>query len=116
MTKTTTDKQELLNAAYSLFCAEADEVSRKDAVKILRDLAPGFTDRQYRTAWNRVSALFDNACRLVFRWGNDNPPGTTFELPDKDRIFLDELAKLSRGFSETQYHEALEYGFRKSIF
>ena len=110
------DKKELLDAAFMLYAECPDEVTRKDAVSLLKERTPGFTDRQYRTAWNRVRTLYDNACRLVFRWANENKPGTTFDLPDTDRIFLDDLCELSRGFDDDQYEIALEYGFRTAIF
>jgi len=112
----TEEKQELLTGAFDLFKQESDKMSRKDAVEALKERVPGFSERQYASAWNRVRALFDNACRLVFRWATDNPAGTEFELPDTNRIFLDELCSLCRGFTEQQYHEALEYGFQKGIF
>lgn len=109
-------KKALLKNAFELYKEDPDKLSRKDAVKRLRERVPGFTDRQYESAWTRVRSLFDNACRLVFRWASVNPTGTIFELPDNQRVFLDELAKLCRGFSEEEYCEALEYGFEKSIF
>jgi len=110
------DKKALLRNAFELYKENPDELSRKDAIKELRERVPGFTDRQYESAWTRVRSLFDNACRLVFRWASINPAGTVFELPDSQRIFLDELGKLCRGFSEEEYSDALEYGFEKSIF
>lgn len=117
MTKTTeTEKQELLTGAFHLFLESTDKVARKDAVERLRERVPGFTERQYASAWNRVRALFDNSCRLVFRWATENPAGTEFELPDTNRIFLDELCNLSPSFTEEQYQQALEYGFQKGIF
>lgn len=117
MTKTTEiEKQELLTGAFLLFLESTDKVARKDAVEQLRERVPGFTERQYASAWNRVRALFDNSCRLVFRWATENPAGTEFELPDTNRIFLDELCTLCKGFTEEQYHQALEYGFQKGIF
>ena len=110
------EKSVLVNAAFELFRAESDDLSRKDAIKRLTDLIPGYTDRQYTSAWTKVRALFDNACRMVFRWATENPPGATFELPDKNRIFLNELTRVCGGFTEEQYAEALEYAFEKSIF
>ncbi len=110
------EKQELLTGAFELFQEKSDAMARKDAVEALKERVPGFTERQYASAWNRVRALFDNACRLVFRWATDNPAGTTFELPDTNRIFLDELTEICKGFTEEQYHKALEYGFQKGIF
>lgn len=114
--KSTEEKQELLTGAFELFKEETENMSRKEAIEALKDRVPGFTERQYASAWNRVRALFDNSCRLVFRWATDNPAGTEFELPDKNRVFLDELSSLCRGFTEEQYHQALEYGFQKGIF
>ncbi|SRR5579883_3095817 len=116
MVKTTEEKLELITCAFDLFKEETDRLSRKEAIELLKTRVPGFTERQYASAWNRVRGLFDNACRLVFRWATDNPAGTEFELPDRDRIFLDELTELCRGFTPEQYDQALEYGFKKAIF
>ena len=116
MSPTTKDKEELLQAAYELFKDARDGLSEKSALDKLESKVPGFTERQYKAAWARVTTLFDNACKLVFRWSADKPPGTIFELPDENRVFVDELTKLCRGFSEDQYLEALEYGFEKAIF
>ena len=82
MTESGQDKEALLLAAYNLFNESSEELSEKKAVEKLETLAPGFSNRQYKTAWSKVLSLFDNACRLVFRWSADKPPGTTFELPD----------------------------------
>lgn len=116
MAPSSKDKEELLQAAYELFKKSDDGFSQKDALKKLESEVPGFTQRQYKAAWTRVTTLFDNACKLVFRWSADKPPGTVFELPDENRVFVDELNKLCRGFSDEQYLEALEYGFEKAIF
>lgn len=116
MVKTIEEKQELITYAFELFREETDKLSRKEAIDLLKSKVPGFTERQYASAWNRVRALFDNACRLVFRWGTDNPAGTIFELPDRERVFLNELTELCKGFTDEQYDEALEYGFKKAIF
>lgn len=110
------DKEALLNAAYDLFKEDPDRFSHENSIKDLEAAVPGFTERQYKSAWSRVITLFDSACTLVFRWSTDKPPGATFELSDEDRVFVDDLTKLCRGFSEDQYLEALEYGFKKAIF
>jgi hypothetical protein len=115
-TKTSDEKKELLDCAFDLFQQEVDSLTRKEALNRLKERVPGFTERQYSSAWNRVQALFDNSCRLVFRWATNNPPGTEFELPDHNRVFLNDLTELCRGFTDEQYTAALEYGFQKSIF
>ncbi len=116
MPKTKEDKEALLNAAYDLFRSDPERYSQDGAIEELQAVIPGFTERQYKSAWSRVTTLFENACRLVFRWSTDKPPGTVFELPDENRVFVDDLTKLCRGFSEDQYLEALEYGFKQAIF
>lgn len=116
MVKTSEEKLELITSAFDLFKEETDRLSRKEAIELLKDRSPGFNERQYASAWNRVKALFDNACRLVFRWATENPAGTEFELPDHNRVFLNELTDTCKGFTAEQYDAALEYGFKKSIF
>ena len=116
MPKQTADKEVLLKAAYELFKEVPEGIKQNKALEKLEEKAPGFTQRQYKAAWTKVLNLFDCACKLVFRWSSDKPPGTVFELPDENRVFIDELTKLCRGFSEEQYLEALEYGFEKAIF
>lgn len=116
MPKSTEDKEALLNAAYDLFKQDPERYGKESAIKELEETVPGFSERQYKSALTRVISLFENACKLVFRWSTDKPPGTVFELPDENRIFVDDLTKQCRGFSEDQYLEALEYGFKKAIF
>lgn len=116
MTESGQDKEALLHAAYDLFNESDDGFTEQKAIEKLEELAPGFSKRQYKTAWSKVLSLFDNACKLVFRWSADKPPGTTFELPDENKVFLEELKKDCRGFNNEQYLSALEYGFKKAIF
>lgn len=116
MAQQTADKEVLLHAAFELFKEVPEGIKQNKAIEKLESMAPGFTQRQYKAAWTKVLSLFDSACKLVFRWSSDKPPGTIFELPDENRIFIDELTKQCRGFSEEQYLQALEYGFEKAIF
>jgi hypothetical protein len=113
-TETDADEKLLLQGAVELF----SEKSRKDKNLLpkLKERIPGYSDPQYVSAYTRVEALFDKACKLVFQWTTENPPGAEFELPDKERVFVDELAKSCDGFSEEDYNAALAYGFEMTIF
>ena len=116
MTVSGPDPEILKSAAFDLFLESFDGFTEEKAIEKLKNQAPGFSHKEYRAAWLNTLTLFDNACKLVFRWSTDKPPGTTFELPDENRVFLDELKQLSHGYTDEQYLNALEYGFRKAIF
>ncbi len=114
MKKTEADEKLLLQGAVELF----SERSRldKNLLPKLKEKIPGYSDPQYVSAYTRVEALFDKACKLVFQWTTENPPGAEFELPDKEHVFVDELARDCGGFSEEDYNVALAYGFEMTIF
>lgn len=114
MKKTEADEKLLLQGAVDLF----SEKSRldKNLLPKLKEKIPGYSDPQYVSAYTRVEALFDKACKLVFQWTTENPPGAEFELPDKERVFVDELSKDCGGFTEEEYNKALAYGFEMTIF
>jgi hypothetical protein len=114
MKKTEADEKLLLQGAVELF----SEKSRldKNLLPKLKEKIPGYSDPQYVAAYSRVEALFDKACKLVFQWTTENPPGAEFELPDKERVFVDELSKDCDGFTEEDYNAALAYGFEMTIF
>ena len=114
MKKTEADEQLLLKETVELF----SERSRldKNLLPKLKERIPGYSDSQYVSAYSRVEALFDMACKLVFQWTTENPPGATFELPDLECVFVDELAKNCDGFSTEEYNTALGYGFEMTIF
>lgn len=114
MKKTEADEKILLEEAVELFSAKSR--LDKNLLPKLKEKIPGYSDSQYVSAYSRVEALFDRACKLVFQWTTENPPGATFELPDKERVFVDELAKDCDGFSEEEYNVALAYGFEMTIF
>ncbi|MBA3993833.1 MAG: hypothetical protein C0469_09930 [Cyanobacteria bacterium DS2.3.42] len=114
MKKTDADEKILLEEAVELFSAKSR--LDKNLLPKLKEKIPGYSDSQYVSAYSRVEALFDRACKLVFQWTTENPPGATFELPDKERVFVDELAKDCDGFSEEEYNVALAYGFEMTIF
>ncbi len=114
MKKTEADENFLLQGAVELF----SEKSRldKNLLPKLKEEIPGYSDPQYVSAYSRVEALFNLACKLVFQWTTENPPGAIFELPDRNRVFVDELAKECEGFSDEEYNVALAYGFEMTIF
>lgn len=106
----------LVNSAFGLFAESEIEPGERKAVETLMERTPGYSENQYRAAWGRVRTLFENACRLVFRWSNENSVGTTFDLPDTRGVFLQELHNNCQGFTQDQYNRALEYGFERAIF
>lgn len=114
MKKTDADETLLLQGAVELF-AEKNRLD-KNLLPKLKEKIPGYSDPQYVAAYSRVEALFDRACKLVFQWTTENPPGAVFELPDKERVFVDELEKDCDGFSDEEYNAALAYGFEMTIF
>lgn len=114
MKKTEADEKLLLQGAVELFCEK--NRSDKNLLPKLKEKIPGYSDPQYVSAYSRVEALFDKACKLTFQWTTENPPGATFELPDRDRVFVDELAKDCDGFTDEDYNAALAYGFEMTIF
>ncbi len=77
---------------------------------------PGLTERQYASAWNQVHLLFEQACKMAFRWANENPAGAEIDLNMIERIFLEELATKCQGFTREQYRVALAHGFDRGIF
>lgn len=112
----TSDKKSKLQlAAFKLFHEQKGPVEAK-FMKLLREKEPGHWDDEYDEACKKVQSLFSVACKLAFRWGDENPPGAVFEIPDRHRVLIDELAQEVAGFSESEYNTALEYGFQTTIF
>jgi len=109
------DIAELLHAAFRLYGA-ADKPNRRECMKQLAQAVPGYSEREYTHAWNRVSVLYEYACKLAFRWANENPPGATIESNVVEAIFMDEIAGKCQGFSPEEYAVALTYGFERGIF
>lgn len=114
MKKTEADEQLLLKGAVELFSSKGR--IEKNLLPKLKETVPGYSDSQYVSAYSRVEALFNAACKLVFQWTTENPPGAVFELPDTERVFIDELMKHCNGFSDEDYNTALAYGFEVTIF
>lgn len=108
--------QTLVNGAFGVFIESEIEPGERQAVESLMQRAPNYSEEQYRAAWSTVRNLFESACRLVFRWSNENSVGTTFDLPDTKGVFLQQLASMCCGFTQEQYDKALEYAFEKTIF
>ncbi len=106
----------IVSGAFGLFAESEIEPGERKAVETLMERHPGYSEEQYRGAWNRVRILFEHACKLVFRWSNENSVGTTFDLPDTRGVFLQELHNQCQGFTHEQYNKALEYGFERTIF
>jgi len=109
------DVAEILHAAFKLYGA-ADKPNRKECLKQLAVAVPGYTEREYTHAWNQVSVLFEHACKLAFRWANENPPGAIIDSNVVEAIFMEEITMKCKGFSTEEYCEALTYGFDRGIF
>jgi hypothetical protein len=114
MNETEADEQTLQREAVELFTTKSR--MDKNLLPKLKERIPGFSDAQYVSTYSRVEALFDRACKVVFNWTTENPPGATFNLPDTERIFVNELDKHCPGFTEEDYNAALAYGFEMTIF
>ncbi|HEY9784990.1 MAG TPA: hypothetical protein V6D17_06265 [Candidatus Obscuribacterales bacterium] len=114
MKQTGADEKQLIDEAVQLLSERRR--SEKNMLPVLKEKVPGYSDSQYVAVYTRVETLFDTACKLVFQWTTENPPGAIFELPDRDRVFVDELTKRCEGFSEIEYNAALAYAFEMTIF
>jgi len=110
-----TDIAELLHAAFSLYGA-ADKPTRRECLKQLAQAVPGYSEREYTHAWNRVNMLYEYACKLAFRWANENPPGAVIDSNVVEAIFMEEIMSKCHGFKQEEYAMALNYGFERSIF
>lgn len=107
------DESSLLKEAVELFCTRQ---KNENLLPKLKELNPGYSDAQYVSVYGRTEALFDMACKMVFGWASEAETGAIFELPDKGRIFIDELARRCKGFSDEEYNKALAYAFETTIF
>ncbi len=106
---------DVLQVAFRIYSAEKSPV-RKECLKRLAVDYPGLNERQYADTWGRVDALFEQSCQLAFRWANENPAGAEIDEDIIENVFLDELARKCRGFTNDQYKFALIHGFDRSIF
>lgn len=106
---------DVLSAAFKIY-ESAEKPSKKDFVKKLKAAAPGFDDKEYEQAWTRVSNLFEQACKLAFRWANENSPGAEIDLSLIENVFINEIARKCQGFTYAEYSRALTYGFDRGIF
>lgn len=107
------DLRFLVNQAVNL---RIKDFSNSKFLKQMKERFPGYKDADYTATRERVNKLFDTACKIAFRWVNDNNPGAEFELPDRDGKVLYELKELCEDFTDDEYNLALEYGFQKTIF
>lgn len=114
MKKTEADEAFLVIEAVELFSKKGR--SDKNLLPQLKERLPGYSDSQYVSVYSRVEALFSIACKLVFQWTTENPPGATFDLPDTESVFLEELKRQCPGFNPEVYDQALAYGFEVTIF
>jgi len=106
---------EVLQVAFGIYKSQ-ESPGRKDCLKKMAAQLPGLTERQYADAWNRVDLLFEQSCKLAFRWANENPAGAEIDEDLIEQLFLDELARKCRGFTKEQYKSALDHGFDRGIF
>lgn len=109
------DGLEILQVAFNIYGSPVTP-SRKECLRLMASQMPGLSERQYASAWNRVNLLYEQACKLAFRWANENPPGAEIEEEVVETVFLDEIARKCQGFTREQYRGALMYGFDRGIF
>ncbi len=109
------DAFDVLQVAFRIYSADKSP-NRKECLKKLAADYPGMNERQYADAWGRVDQLFEQSCKLAFRWANENPAGTEIDEEIIETIFLDELARKCQGFTKEQYKFALNRGFDRGIF
>lgn len=108
-------KADVLSAAFDIYL-EHEKITRKEFMKKIAAAVPDLSDKEYDQAWTRVSNLFDQACRLAFRWANENEPGAEIDFSVVENLFVTEIAKKCQGFTFSEYSRALSYGFEKGIF
>lgn len=106
---------EIIATAFRIYGVEQTP-SRRECLKSMAQEVPGLSDRQYASAWNQVHLLFEQACKMAFRWANENPAGAEIDLDTIEHLFLDELAGKCQGFTREQYRAALVHGFDRGIF
>ena len=106
---------DVLSAAFKIY-EGAEKPTKRDFIKKLKVEASGFDDKEYEQAWARVSNLFEQACKLAFRWANENTPGSEIDLSLIENVFINEIARKCQGFTYAEYSRALTYGFDRGIF
>lgn len=109
------DGLEILQAAFKIY-GSPETPNRKECLRLMASQVPGLSERQYASAWNRVNLLYEQACKLAFRWANENPPGAEIDEIVVEQVFLDEIARKCSGFTRAQYIGALLHGFDRGIF
>lgn len=107
------DESALLTDAVELFTTRK---KNENLLPKLKEQNPGYSDAQYVSTYGRTEALFDLACKMVFSWASEAETGAVFELPDRGRIFIDELSRRCKGFSDEDYNKALAYAFETTLF
>lgn len=106
--------RDLMRAGFDLYMVA--DYDQKQLSRALETQMPGHQASDYQSAARKVVDLFDLACKLAFRWANENAPGVQIDESTLEDIFLQELASKANGFSYDQYRRALNYGFDRAIF
>ena len=106
---------DVLSAAFTIYM-EAEKPTKRDFVKKLGAAVPGLDAKEYEQAWTRVSNLFEQSCKLAFRWANENSPGSEIDISLIENVFINEIARKCQGFTYAEYSKALTYGFDRGIF
>lgn len=106
--------RDLMRAGFDLYMSA--DCDHKQLSNKLQSQMPGHQIDDYQSASRKVIDLFDLACKLAFRWANENAPGVQIDESTLEDIFLQELASKVNGFSYEQYRRALHYGFDRAIF
>lgn len=106
---------DILSVAFEIYLNEEKPV-KKAFVKQLSQAVPGLDNKEYEQTWTRVSNLFEQACKLAFRWANENSPGSEIDISLIENIFINEIARKCQGFTYAEYAKALDYGFDRGIF
>jgi hypothetical protein len=109
------DGLEILQVAFKIY-GSPETPNRKECLRLMASQLPGLSEREYASAWNRVNLLYEQACKLAFRWANENPPGAEIDEEVVEQVFLDEIARKCQGFTRAQYRGALMHGFDRGIF
>lgn len=106
---------DILSIAFEIYLA-SEKPTKKEMVKKLTAAVPELDAKEYEQAWNRVNGLFEQSCKLAFRWANENVPGSEIDMNLIENVFINEIARKCQGFTYAEYAKALTYGFDRGIF